>query len=91
MKSLLAILLFISTFSIINPSIAGTNFNDLNQPNSNENRNFTYCKQINTGKVTKIGKINECPTGYKKTNASDYKNNKKIKRLFTVNTTIQEW
>ena len=84
MKALLALLILISTFSISNLSIAGTNFNDLNQPNSSENRKFMYCKQINTGEVTKFEKKNtlySCPTGYKKTNAGDYKKNKKNNKV----------
>lgn len=84
MKTLLALLILISTFLISNPSIAGTNFNDLNQPNSSENRKFMYCKQINTGEVTKFEKKNtlySCPTGYKKTNAGDYKKNKKNNKV----------
>lgn len=69
MKILLSLIL-------LTPSLGwGLTFKNGEQVNSTK---YMYCKQINTGEVTKIEwKTFNCPTGYKKTNASDYERNKK--------------
>lgn len=64
------------TLILLIPSLCwGLTFKNGEQVN---NTKYMYCKQINTGEVTKIEwKTFNCPTGYKKTSASDYERNKK--------------
>ena len=69
---------FISYFFFSHLSFSATKWEDITQ--SSNSNDFMYCKQINTGEVTKFENkdtLYNCPTGYKKTNASDYKKNKR--------------
>ena len=69
MKIILPLILLVPSMSW------GLTFKNGEQVNSTK---YMYCKQINTGEVTKIEwKTFNCPTGYEKTNASDYSRNKK--------------